>query len=47
VEVKQQILEELDGDGRARALLDYLETHPPPEILPPPGRMFPPDFSTN
>ena len=29
------------------AALDYLETHSPPEILPPPQRLFPPDFSTN
>ena len=47
VEVKQQILEELDGDGRARALLTYLEIHSPPEVLPPPQRLFPPEFSTN
>jgi uncharacterized protein len=47
VEVKQQILEELDGDARAQALLTYLETHSPPEILPPPQRLFPPEFSTN
>ena len=47
VEVKQQILDELDGDSRAQALLTYLETHSPPELLPPPQRLFPPEFSTN
>jgi hypothetical protein len=47
VELKQKILEELDGDARAQALLTYLETHSPPEILPPPQRLFPPEFSTN
>jgi Lon protease-like protein len=47
VEVKQQMLEELDGNVRAQALLTYLQTHSPPEILPPPQRLFPPEFSTN
>jgi uncharacterized protein len=47
VEVKQQMLEELDGDARVQALLTYLQTHSPPEVLPPPQRLFPPEFSTN
>jgi uncharacterized protein len=47
VEFKQQLLEELQIDERARTLLTYLETNSPPEVLPPPQRLFPPEFSTN
>ena len=47
VEFKQQLLEELQIDERARTLLAYLETHSPPEVLPPPQRLFPPEFSSN
>jgi Lon protease-like protein len=47
VELKQQLLEELDIGMRAEALLVYLKTNAPPEVLPPPQRLFPPEFSTN
>jgi len=47
VEFKQQLLEELNIETRAQTLLDYLETNSPPEVLPPPQRLFPPEFSAN
>jgi uncharacterized protein len=47
VELKQQLLEELSVAKRARKLLKYLETTAPPEVLPPPQRPFPPEFSNN
>jgi Lon protease-like protein len=47
VECKQELLEELKADLRVLHLLDYLEKNSPPEVLPPPERPFPPDFSTN
>jgi Lon protease-like protein len=47
VEFKQQLLEELDIETRGRTLLTYLETNSPPEVLPPPQRLFPPEFSSN
>jgi len=47
VEFKQELLEELKADSRVQHLLDYLEKNSPPEVLPPPQRPFPPDFSTN
>jgi Lon protease-like protein len=47
VEFKQELLEELKADSRVQHLLDYMEKNSPPEVLPPPERPFPPDFSTN
>src|SRR5437762_3240134 len=47
-----RIVREIDSDrlyrnARVQALLTYLQTHPPPEVLPPPQNPFPPEFSTN
>lgn len=47
VEFKQELLEELIADSRARLLLDFLKKNSPPEVLPPPQPPFPPEFSTN
>ena len=47
VEVKQQLLEEVDVVERARRLIAHLETTSPPEIIQPPARRFPPEFSAN
>jgi Lon protease-like protein len=47
VDIKQQLLDTLDVEQRARRLLDYLDTHVPPIAEPPPGPRFPPDFSSN
>ncbi len=49
MEIKQLVLEELDGDQRLKLLLEELRTGSPPEVLPMPQekRRFPPDFSAN
>jgi Lon protease-like protein len=44
---KQQLLEELDVEKRAGRLLDYLETHVPPQAAELVDRKFPPEFSVN
>lgn len=47
VAFKQQLLEELDVDTRARNLVDYLETHEAPHPAETVERKFPPEFSVN
>jgi Lon protease-like protein len=47
VEFKQELLEKLSVESRARVLLNHLEENSPPEILPPPQQPFPPEFSVN
>jgi Lon protease-like protein len=47
VEVKQQLLEDVEICDRARRLIAHLEATAPPEIIMPPPRRFPPDFSSN
>jgi len=47
VAFKQQLLEELDVEKRAGSLLDYLETHDPPQPAELVDRKFPPEFSVN
>jgi Lon protease-like protein len=46
LELKQQLLGELDAERRTRRLLAQLETAPV-ESVPPDQRKFPPEFSTN
>src|SRR5207253_6051110 len=45
VEMKQELLEHVDVERRARALFRILESEPPEG--PTPERKYPPDFSTN
>jgi Lon protease-like protein len=47
IEVKQQLLEEVDVVERTRRLIAHLETTAPPEIIKAPPRRFPPEFSSN
>jgi Lon protease-like protein len=48
VEVKQELLEELNVERRLRRLLTFLDANEPrPHASPPPSGRFPPDFSTN
>jgi Lon protease-like protein len=47
IELKQQLLEELQVAKRVRKLLRYLESTAAPEVLPPPQHPFPPEFSNN
>jgi uncharacterized protein len=47
VEVKQQLLEDVDVVERARRLIGHLETTAPPEPIQAPSRRFPPEFSSN
>jgi Lon protease-like protein len=49
VEIKQELLEVLDVEKRARNLLHHLRSGTPPEPIAAPesGRHFPPDFSSN
>jgi len=47
VAFKQQLLEELDVQKRARSLVDYLESHEPPQAAELVERKFPPEFSVN
>jgi Lon protease-like protein len=51
LEVKQELLEELDVRKRVRRLLEYLEAHPQkpakPKGEPAAERKFPPEFSVN
>ncbi len=47
VEVKQQLLEEIDVCARARRLIAHLGTVAPPETTKAPPRRFPPEFSSN
>jgi len=47
VAFKQQLLEELDVQKRARGLVDYLESHEPPQAAELVERKFPPEFSVN
>jgi uncharacterized protein len=47
VEVKQQLLEEIDVCARARRLIAHLGTVAPPEAIKAPPRRFPPEFSSN
>jgi Lon protease-like protein len=44
---KQQMLEELDVEKRASSLVEYLETHEPPQPAEVVERKFPPEFSVN
>ena len=44
---KQQLLEELDVEKRASSLVEYLETHEPPQPAEVVERKFPPEFSVN
>jgi uncharacterized protein len=47
VAFKQQLLEELDVAKRAASLVDYLESHEPPQAAELVERKFPPEFSVN
>jgi Lon protease-like protein len=47
LEVKQQLLGELNPACRARVLLSFLADQPAPAASPATGRRFPPDFSAN
>jgi Lon protease-like protein len=47
VEVKQELLGQLDVEARARRLLAHLETCPPGQAPQPARHKFPPDFSAN
>jgi Lon protease-like protein len=47
VEVKQQLLEELHVERRARRLLEQLKKASPPQTPAPVDRRFPPEFSAN
>jgi|SRR5438128_7917094 len=48
VPLKQELLEELNVERRVRRLLDYLESHEPPQgASAAADRKFPPDFSNN
>jgi Lon protease-like protein len=47
VEAKQQLLEQLDIDRRARLLVEHLQNDEPPKPTPPSDRLFPPNFSSN
>src|SRR5262249_47468209 len=47
VAFKQQLLEELDVQKRARSLVDYLEATEPPQAAELVERKFPPEFSVN
>jgi hypothetical protein len=47
LEIKQQLLEQLDVWERVRCLVQALETHPPPDGKTGQGEKFPPDFSAN
>ena len=47
VELKQQLLEDIDVDRRAHRLLAYLETKAPPKAVKASPHRFPPEFSPN
>ncbi|HBI43856.1 MAG TPA: hypothetical protein DDY78_13555 [Planctomycetales bacterium] len=47
VEMKQQLLEDVDVSERARRLIAHLEATAPPESIKAPPRRFPPEFSSN
>lgn len=47
VPLKQELLEELDVQRRVNRLLEYLQTHEPPQAAKADDRKFPPDFSNN
>jgi Lon protease-like protein len=47
MDAKQELLESVGVEHRARRLLGYLESHPPPLAGPPPRPSFPPEFSSN
>jgi Lon protease-like protein len=47
VEFKQELLQQLDVEKRARSLLRYLQTNDPPEGTLSTLRGFPPEFSSN
>jgi len=47
LETKQHLLELLDVPERIRILMDYLESHEPPQAQADSERTFPPEFSPN
>jgi Lon protease-like protein len=47
IEMKQQLLEDVDVVERAQRLIAHLESTPPPEAIQAPARRFPPEFSPN
>jgi Lon protease-like protein len=47
VEFKQELLQELDVEKRARRLVQFLQLHDPPKGVTSWSHKFPPEFSTN
>ncbi|HEY7313385.1 MAG TPA: LON peptidase substrate-binding domain-containing protein [Gemmataceae bacterium] len=47
IELKQQLLEEVEVERRVRQLLDFLGPHLPTKLIREETRRFPPDFSSN